>query len=381
MADPIVSLDLAACRAWIAGVAVAVQPRPGGGLVFGQRIIRPLRFGERWRLLDAAVNAGNRIGATVLACATEVASTPETDTIAEVLALHLAGARPERSTPGFTAQLATLTAAGWEPPAVFDTDADLIDLLTSEVPGGTADGWTSIVLTAADGGAGSAAEALRVLEGELLSRLLPTAADAPTNPEVLNEFRLAADVATESVVPVDLRRPAADPVPAGVAAPACAPVKDTDAAPPATAVPVDIEAQNRLGAKRPGVPGPGATPAPGPAVSPAFPVPIRATRSAGWHAASSPLPPVDAPDVDHRADPHPVPPWPADQGSHAWAQRPAYRAYVPAATEATVVRDERSASRAQRLAAPVAADIDPFDTANLVAVLLNEESDLRGLLP
>ncbi|QZH58836.1 hypothetical protein K1X22_21645 [Mycolicibacterium farcinogenes] len=54
---------------------------------------------------------------------------------------------------------------------------------------------------------------------------------------------------------------------------------------------------------------------------------------------------------------------------------------MPAATEATVVRDERSASRAQRLAAPVAADIDPFDTANLVAVLLNEESDLRGLLP
>ncbi|TMS48836.1 hypothetical protein [Mycobacterium sp. DBP42] len=380
MADPIVVLDLAARRAWVAGVAVAVQPRPGGALAFGEHLIRPLRFGERWRLLEAAVDAGNRIGATVLACAGESAPTPENDTIAEVLALHLAGARPERNTPGFTAQLATLTAAGWDARAIFDTDADLIDLLTCETPDGTADGWTSIVLTTAERAAGSPAEALRVLEGELLSRLVPAPTDAPSNPDALNELRFGAG--TEPVPPLNLRESAVDPAATLVAAPVCKSGGDADAAPPATAG-SDVKTEKSLGAKPFGTPRPESTPDSRPVVSPEFPVPIRASRSAGWPAVSPPLPPVDDPGVAPCAVPHAVPvDGFAEQGSPAWVERPVHRASSPAATEAsTAVRDDPTASRAERLAAPPAVGIDPFDTANLVAVLLNEESDLRGLLP
>ncbi|MCV7363842.1 hypothetical protein [Mycolicibacterium neworleansense] len=387
MADPIVALDLATRRAWVAGVAVAVQPRPGGGLAVGDRVIRPLRFGERWRVVDDAVNGGNRIGATVLAWATESPAAPATGahadaaTIAEVLALHLAGARPERKTPGFSAQLATLTAAGWDSRAVFDTDADLIDLLTTEASdGGAVDGWTSIVLTTGPEPV-SPAEALRILEGDLLGRLAAAEADEPSNPDVPSACPSGADAGTQSVPPLGSRRAAADGAATGTAAPI--PGRHADAEPPGTAVPNLGPAPKIRDDNHSGTTEPGERPASHPATEPAFPVPIRATGSTGWPAAGPWLPPIAGPGVDNHAAQCPVPPTGhADQRSDERTEPPAHRVSAAAVTEApNVVRDDPTAPRAERLAAPAATGADPFDTANLVAALLDEESDLRGLLP
>ncbi|CRZ14816.1 hypothetical protein [Mycolicibacterium neworleansense] len=352
MADPIVALDLATRRAWVAGVAVAVQPRPGGGLAVGDRVIRPLRFGERWRVVDDAVNGGNRIGATVLAWATESPAAP-----------------------------ATLTAAGWDSRAVFDTDADLIDLLTTEASdGGAVDGWTSIVLTTGPEPV-SPAEALRILEGDLLGRLAAAEADEPSNPDVPSACPSGADAGTQSVPPLGSRRAAADGAATGTAAPI--PGRHADAEPPGTAVPNLGPAPKIRDDNHSGTTEPGERPASHPATEPAFPVPIRATGSTGWPAAGPWLPPIAGPGVDNHAAQCPVPPTGhADQRSDERTEPPAHRVSAAAVTEApNVVRDDPTAPRAERLAAPAATGADPFDTANLVAALLDEESDLRGLLP
>ena len=112
MPNPLVVVDLATGVAQIGSTTVEVRARPGGALVVGGRVIRPLLFGERWRLLDDVAAGDRSIGATVLAHACEpesmatVESSTADDEIAEVLALHLAGARPERTVQGFAEQLA-----------------------------------------------------------------------------------------------------------------------------------------------------------------------------------------------------------------------------------------------------------------------------------
>ena len=119
MPNSVVTLDLAAGVAQLAGSSIAVRARPGGALYVGGRVIRPLSFGERWRVIDAASAAESPLGATVLAHASEPEAAGETQPVdderAQVIALHLAGARPERTVPGFAAQLARLLAAGWAP--------------------------------------------------------------------------------------------------------------------------------------------------------------------------------------------------------------------------------------------------------------------------
>src|SRR5215208_1753018 len=99
MPNPLVAVDLTAGTARIADTTVAVRGQPGGGLILDDRVIRPLTFGERCRLLDDAAASGRSIGATVLARARARESATETsvdDEIAQILAMHLAGARPER---------------------------------------------------------------------------------------------------------------------------------------------------------------------------------------------------------------------------------------------------------------------------------------------
>lgn len=163
------------------GTTAAVRARPGGALALGSRVLRPLRFGERWRLLHE-VGDGSGVAAAVLARTAvpdphgSVMDDGVVDPVIEqILALHLAGARPERAVPGFARQLADLVDAGWAPRDVFDADADLIDLIAEACP--VDDDWTSIVLAADPPAPQSLPEVLKLLEDDLRHRL--TTADSP----------------------------------------------------------------------------------------------------------------------------------------------------------------------------------------------------------
>lgn len=152
MTGPVVVLDLAAGQARVADAVVPVSAEPDGGLRYGSIALRPLSFGERWRVV---AEDPRELGRAVLAGAA-APTRPIADVVAEVLALHLAGARPDRPVPGFSAQVAALVAAGWTPGDVLAAPADLVDLLTSELAaaqrGGSSagagddPGWTRIVL-------------------------------------------------------------------------------------------------------------------------------------------------------------------------------------------------------------------------------------------
>src|ERR1044072_670762 len=107
MTNPLVVVDLRAGTAHIADVTVTVRGQPGGALILDGRVIRPLSFGERRRALDDVAATGRSIGAMVLAraCAPEPAAEPSTDDeVAQILAMHLAGARPERPVHAFDTQ-------------------------------------------------------------------------------------------------------------------------------------------------------------------------------------------------------------------------------------------------------------------------------------
>ncbi|GFG52567.1 hypothetical protein MAGR_40080 [Mycolicibacterium agri] len=140
-------------------------------------MIRPLLFGERWRLLDRIAAGQSSVGATVLAHARDPGSTAASassaeDEIAQVLALYLAGARPERAAQGFAAQLSRLMAAGWKPCDVLDAEADLVDRLTADAPD-TPDGddWTTIEIVSEQLTTAAPAAVLRALEQNLLDRM------------------------------------------------------------------------------------------------------------------------------------------------------------------------------------------------------------------
>ncbi len=421
MPRQVVVLDLAAGRASVGGTTVAVGARPGGGLLVGAHLIRPISFGERWRLL--AGSAGTSIGAGILACASGRSGG---DAAAAVLALHLAGARPERAVPGFAAQMERLTAAGWSPRDVFDADADLVDLLTEGAADAAPapDEWTRIVLTGAGpaaagpvdaAAAGSVDEVLHLLERDLRTRAAAPASSVGTV-DGLPPARGTAIIGEPNVEP---DRPAADQAatrrsgdPARVDqrhAPAPPAGGPDSAAPPAE--PVRPPRQIRSSGTRrhgsaapPAVPAsmsdprtaaeavPGRQPAP-PAASPsspadpfaAFPAPI-----------GPPDPPIRGNGPGSAGDPRADPPGAAvgfPTPIAAWSvQRPptfgiagpgrswsAPAGAASAGAAPTVVRADPAASRVAPAAAVAPTAPDAFDIADSIAALLDEESDLRGL--
>jgi hypothetical protein len=390
MPCPLVVLRLAACEAQVAGTTVAVHARPGGAVALEGRVIRPLRFGERWRLLGDAAATGNPIGATVLAHAGAPATeTTADDAIAQVLALHLAGARPERTVPRFDEQLASLVAAGWTPRAVLDADADLIDLLTAEETDGRPDdGWTRIVLTTeepAEPAPDSVGEVLRTLEQDLLGRLAPVESDeAPGPPTAQPDRGPASDRRARSATPPQ-RAPAAmttgtapsaeSPAPAHLTVPAG--VSDPHRAVPAETSrphPV-ISAMTRAETSPAGLPG--AKAASSPTADPVFPQPIRAAwpdrRPANRPSTTPPGLPAPA-----AATTEPISAW-----TETMSTRPA-RGVARATTAGSgsapaVVQDDPGPHRAAPAAAPAPAGPDAFGLADQVAALLDDESDLRGL--
>lgn len=389
MARPLVVLDLAARQALLGGTVAVVRVRPGGALEYGGRVIRPLRFGERWRLLDGAAateGSDGSVGASVLAAAESgptgagpTGAGTDVEQIARVLALHLAGARPDRTVPGCAAQLAALVAAGWNPRDVLDADADLIDLLTVEEGNRSDGGWTSIVLAVDDDAARVPLdEILRVLECDLLGRLAP-----PESPE-------SADGAG-SVGPSRQATAAAPPI-ARPSALAPARGHPRDASPPSP--PRAPEAGHPTApfpAVEPATPSPSTEALHGAAIvgregapssPPRFPRPIRADwpgsrPSNGAGAAPS----VTAQPSEHgdRSIPAPAGPWiaqPADPPGEPLARR---ATRTEASVAPVVVHDDLAASRTDRLAFPAPSRPDTFDVADEVAALLDEESDLRGL--
>ncbi|MBT2498624.1 hypothetical protein J7E25_05910 [Agromyces sp. ISL-38] len=413
MARPLVVLDLAAGRALLGGAVAVVRARPGGAVEFGGRVIRPLRFGERWRLLDGAATDGadrsdGSLGASVLAVAVAGARVEDAsvdgagadgawpdDRIARVLALHLAGARPGRAVPGCGAQLAALVAAGWSPRGVLDADADLIDLLTVESEGGGSDGftdggWTSIVLAAdaddaSDAAQVSLSELLQMLEHDLLGRLAPTGPDGSAGADESAGRADAGDRVRAALAAVATASSGSRAVSAAVearrAATAAGSPRTPAAGHPTVSFPADEPARAAASTDPFGEPAVVGREI-GPASPPRFPTPIRTDwpdpRSSDGVSAAPSV--ASAPSAHHdRAITTPAAPSiarPATPPGEPVARR-ATRAEASAAP--VVVLDDAAASRTDRLAFPAPARPDAFDVADEVAALLDEESDLRGL--
>lgn len=399
MPSSVVTLDLGAGVAHIAGTTIGVRARQGGALEVGGRIVRPLHFGERWRLLDDVAAGESPLGAAVLAYAGDAATVDQAqagdDEIAQIIALHLAGARPERAVPGFAAQLAQLGAAGWTPRDVFDADADLVDLLTVQTtddPAGAE--WTTIVVVPDVAAATSPADALRALERNLLDRrgfaesdeaLTPARSQYRPTPEHPSGVDVPAPLSTqpEATWPWHVggagTPPAHHPVLPAVTGRADiasdlpeTPVDDVPAEPSApigVPPPIRLAWSDRQGGGGQAMP--------------------------GWRGA-----PPDSPRVDDPPDPAALPQAIAQPtgpqvlaGASTPGPPPARRATTGSHTAPTVVADSRVARRTGVAADPgragpdvfgVAADLgqaglDVFGVADQLAALLDDESDLRGL--
>lgn len=159
MSEPAVVVDLGSGLAHVGAVTLAVttaRQGPPGALIVGGLTLRPLRFGERIRLVEAAESAHpgdpTALARAVLAAAT-VGGTPDGDrSDLEAVALHLAGAR-RGSGPSFADAVRAARTFGWALADILEADADLVDWLTGpRSTGGAASGagWTSIVIAPAD---------------------------------------------------------------------------------------------------------------------------------------------------------------------------------------------------------------------------------------
>ncbi|WP_319453009.1 MULTISPECIES: hypothetical protein [unclassified Mycobacterium] len=381
----VVTLDLAAGVAQLAGSTIAVRARPGGALDVGGRVVRPLSFGERWRVLDDVASSDSPLGATVLAHAGE----PETadqaqvadDEIAQIIALHLAGARPERAVPGFAAQLARLVAAGWAPRDVFDADADLVDLLTAEAPGeGDGSEWTSIVVAPDHPASAPLAETLRALERNLLDRMGSTESnDRPTPSD--DRPRLVAESASSDDFPAPFptvpegswpSHVGSAPTPAGLES--MHPTARAENASPLLVTPSAAD-----GFVAPGEPV-------------CVPRPIRLAWSDQQGAGGRPTSDwPSAPPVGPRVEDPPEPTGLPESAvastvstvcsttSSLGASSPYRATLASSSTAPTVVDDTPIATRTAPGAAPGQARLDVFGLADQLAALLDEESELRGL--
>jgi hypothetical protein len=383
----VVTLDLAAGVAHIAGRTIAVRARPGGALDVGGRVVRPLRFGERWRVLDDVADSDSPLGATVLAHAGEPETADESqvadDEIGQIIALHLAGARPERAVPGFATQLARLVAAGWSPRDVFDADADLVDLLTAEAPGeGDGSEWTSIVVAPDQPASASLADTLRALERNLLDRMGSTGSDDRPTPSD-DRPRLAAENPSSDDFP--------GAFPTGPEGTWPSPVGS--ARTPSGPEPLHLAATVRAEAESQSLVTPTATDGFGVFSAPvSVPQPIRLAWSDPQGAGGRPTSDwPSAPAVGPRAE---DPPDSTGRPESAVASTVStersttsslgssspYRATLSSSNPApTVVDDSPTAARTAPGAAPGQARLDVFGLADQLATLLDEESELRGL--
>lgn len=394
MPNPLVVVDLTAGTAHIADITVAAQGLPGGALILDGQVIRPLSFGERWRLLDDAASSGRSLGATVLAraCARESAPEPSTDDeVAQILAMHLAGARPERRAHAFEAQLSWLVAAGWKPHDVFDTDADLVDLLTADALGTPAENdWTTILLV--PDAAGPLTEVLLTLERNLFDRMrstdvddavgcgdphraVPAEFDSPPAsfahvnrrivdcPSNVNQLVTRSEGGRPSTRALPVRKASSGPTANNAGAdranffmPSIETQTIADDLDTAVALP---DAPRPIRAGWPGHPAANAWPEAGPNSAAS----VRAPQDPSAGAMRFPEP------VFSRAETPAV-----SQG-----RRPPNWATPPAGAASTVVLDDPAGTRTSPLAAPSPVGPDALELADQLAALLDEESDLRGL--
>ena len=377
-----------------------MRVRPGGALEFGGRVIRPLRFGERWRVLDGAATDGldGSLGASVLAAAGAASDGSASDDarpdgaagdgerIARALALHLAGARSDRAVPGCVEQLAALVAAGWSPRDVLDAEADLIDLLTVEDEpddrAGAGDGWTSIVLAADSGDSAadanvSLAELLRLLERDLLGRLAPAeTAEAADRPDAVDPARPVRNSAAPSAGDPAATNAAAGRRVAAAAAQSRTPVEGH----PTIRFPADETARPAGSTDRlddPAVAARAGRADPAAAISGADPhrlagLPardrlgrraVRRRRAIRWGGASGPQSRAVVRAAACGARRAVL----APRDAHGRGARRSSCTTIPP-------RAAPAGSRSPRPPGP-----DAFDVADEVAALLDEESDLRGL--
>jgi hypothetical protein len=302
------------------------------------------------------------------------------DEVAHIIALHLAGARPERAVPGFAAQLTRLVAAGWAPRDVFDADADLVDLLTAEASGEGAGGeWTSIVVAPKGTASAPLAETLRALERNLLDRMGSSESDDPPTPSG-RRHRIAPESPSSVDTPRPFRTEPEGTWPSHVGSARMpsvpAPVPGAATARAETASPARVASAVIDGA-------------PGAPVN--VPRPIRlawsdqsagARPTADWPNAPSARPRVEDPEPSGL---------PADDTGGSWAVSAApsvasslgssspHRATLATSHPAPTVVDDTIAARTAPGATPGQARLDVFALADQLAALLDEESELRGL--
>ena len=406
MPRAVVELDLGAGLARLGAVTVDVAARPGGALAFDGLLIRPLAFGERWRVLAGAPAEG--IGPAILAAASGRTGGGQ---LAQVLALYLSGARPGRAIPAFAEQVQRLVAGGWTPTDVMAADADLVDLLT-EPPADAATGggrWTSIVLLPEvdvlddEAAAGSVAEVVELLQRDLAARA-GTAAEIREPSSVT----IGARAAGTAIGPASrggastLPQLPPTPGPAVAGAPAATatvplaaapadrlPARDRDPlSPSALALPGAYAGKpdaarrgDTFHADAPGRPWTGARPA-DPHPTPGRRAAVRA-ETLGWIPGSAGPHPaaLTGGDTASALLPYPLPirghtREPASQTSSA------SRSWVsPAAASTGVVSMMAAAPRVAPSGAPDASGQDDADVATSLAALLDAEADLRGLLP
>jgi hypothetical protein len=169
-----VILDTASGQALIGGTVMAVsQAGPGGELQIGGSsgpILRPLRFGERTRVVVSAASSPSALDSLcrgILHAATVQEGTGDR-TVQEVLALALAGA--DQEAPSFAASaLRVARAAGWEFNQLYEAEAAEVDRLAIYLGGPTPDsGWNRIVFA-------SSADTLEGVRRELGEQLLKRA--------------------------------------------------------------------------------------------------------------------------------------------------------------------------------------------------------------
>jgi len=156
-----VIIDIGAGHAHVGDQVIDVAPvtsGPAGSLAVGRLVLRPLTFGERLRLVrevaggPVSTDSARALAASVLSASLVTGDAADAEFVAatESVALHLAGARLDVTSPGFADSAGLLAQAyGWSAVDVTDAAADLIDDLARSVAavGDPADdGWTSVVL-------------------------------------------------------------------------------------------------------------------------------------------------------------------------------------------------------------------------------------------
>jgi hypothetical protein len=193
--DRSVIADPASGAAVVAGTRVAMSASANGAFRFGGaggRVLRPLTFGERTELVSAASAlpaARDAVAAAILAAAT-LEPGEGAATLMEALAMWLAGAAFDG--PDFMkTTLLVARAAGWPPHELFAAQAREIDRLAVQLDEQRrASEWTSLVFAEAP------AETIDAVRARFADRLLHRS-NAAVVEEESSEERTAAGAARE----------------------------------------------------------------------------------------------------------------------------------------------------------------------------------------